>query len=263
MREAIQSYGVSSRSFLDLGGVASSGLLDYLDLLQRDDGGQSDAEILLPDGVAESQGRPLLFIIHESRLGQAPDEQEQQLNTLRRKLACRGDRAYLARIRPGELAVVPVSLDDRTPAWRLYKRDTPEALTFFTRLFEEDNDGFRLPHPPLSLRVHLVVESAICAAWELMTKCGRAGFDLQTTSEDTVTHELYERLYDEVFDKGVVNGFDREVFASMRREPKVRNFNGSHPDKMPDLLVEFIDRPVGAMNSQHGLFIGSSLFSVE
>lgn len=123
------------------------------------------------------------------------------------------------------------------------------------RMFEEANEGIRLPHPLLSLRVHLVVESAICAAWELMTNRGRAGFDLQTANEDTVTHELYERLYDEVFDKGVVNGFDREVFASMRREPKVRNFNGSHPDKMPDLLVEFIDRPTGAMNSQHGLFI--------
>jgi len=122
-------------------------------------------------------------------------------------------------------------------------------------MFEESNEGIQLPHPPLSLRVHLVVESAICAAWELMMNRGRTGFDLQTANEDTVTHELYERLYDEVFDKGVVDGFDREVFASMRREPKVRNFNGRNPDKMPDLLVEFIDRPAGVMNSQHGLFI--------
>ena len=122
-------------------------------------------------------------------------------------------------------------------------------------MFEESNEGIRLPHPPLSLRSHLVVEAAICAAWELMAKRGRTGFDLQTANEDTVTHELYERLYDEVFDKGVVDGFDREVFASVRREPKVRNFNGSNPDKMPDLLVDFIDRPAGVMNSQHGLFI--------
>src|ERR1035437_7715268 len=109
LREAIQSYGVSSRSFLDLGGAPSSGLLDYLDLLQKADGGQNDADSFLPDGVAESQGRPLLFVVNESRLAQTPKEQEQQLDALRRKLACRGDRAYLARIRPGELAVVPVS----------------------------------------------------------------------------------------------------------------------------------------------------------
>src|SRR6266516_2434854 len=123
------------------------------------------------------------------------------------------------------------------------------------RMFEESKEGIRLPHPALSLRSHLIVEAAICAAWELMTNQGRTGFDLRTTDEDTVTHELYERLYDEVFDKGVVDGFDREVFASVRREPKVRNFNGSNLDKMPDLLVEFIDRPAGVMNSQHGLFI--------
>lgn len=122
-------------------------------------------------------------------------------------------------------------------------------------MFDDTADGIRLPHPPLSLRSHLIVETAICAAWELMLTQGRAGFDLRAANEDTVTHELYERLYDEVFDKGVVDGFDREVFASVRREPKVRNFNGNNPDKMPDLLVEFIDRPAGAMNSQHGLFI--------
>lgn len=122
-------------------------------------------------------------------------------------------------------------------------------------MFEENNEGIRLPHPSLSLRSHLVVETAICAAWKLMTNYGRAGFHLQTADEDTVTHELYERLYDEVFDKGVVEGFDREIFATVRREPKVRNFNGNNPDKMPDLLVDFIDRPTGVMNSQHGLFI--------
>ena len=122
-------------------------------------------------------------------------------------------------------------------------------------MFEESNGGVQLPHPPLSLRVHLVVESAICAAWELMTHHGRPDFNLQSANEDTVTLELYERLYDEVFNKGIVDGFDREVFASIHREPKIRNFNRLHPDKMPDIFLDFIDRPAGVMNSQHGLFI--------
>ncbi len=141
LKSAVQSYGVSSCSLRELGGAATSESLDYLDLLQADDGVQVEGDNLLPDGVAESQGRPLLFIINESRLAQAPAEQEQQLKTLRQKLACRGDRAYLARIRPGELAVVPVSLDDRTPAWKLYTPGTPEALTFFTRLAHGQYDG--------------------------------------------------------------------------------------------------------------------------
>lgn len=141
LREAIQSYGVSGRSFLDLGGAPSFELLDYLDLFQKADGGRFCADDLLPDGVAESQGRPLLFIVNESRLAQTPREQKQQLDILRRKLACRGDRAYLACIRPGELAVVPVSLADRTPDWKRYTPGTPEALTFFSRLAHGQFDG--------------------------------------------------------------------------------------------------------------------------
>lgn len=141
LRGEVQSYGVPNRSFLDLGGSASSGLLDYLDLLPRDDNSPAPTGSLLPDAVAESQGRPLLFIVNESRLALTPSEQEMQLKTLRRKLACRGDRAYLARIRPGELAVVPVSLDDRTLDWKLYTRGTPEALTFFSRLAQGQYDG--------------------------------------------------------------------------------------------------------------------------
>ncbi len=134
LKEAIQSYGVPSSSFLELDGTPSPDLLDYLDLLHRAGGGQAESDGLLPDGVVESQGRPLLFIVNESRLAQTPSEQQHQLGDLRRRLACRGDRAYLARIRPGELAVVPVSLDERTPKWELYTPGTPEALTFFSRL---------------------------------------------------------------------------------------------------------------------------------
>lgn len=141
LKSAVQSYGVSSRSFRELGGTATSESLDYLDLLQSDDDDPVEEDDLLPDGVAESQGRPLLFIVNESRLAQAPAEQERQLNTLRRKLACRGDRAYLARIRPGELKVVPVSLEERTPEWKLYTPGTPEALTFFSRLAHGQYDG--------------------------------------------------------------------------------------------------------------------------
>jgi hypothetical protein len=43
LRAEVQSHGVSSRSFLDLGGAASSGLLDYLDLLKRDDDARPQA----------------------------------------------------------------------------------------------------------------------------------------------------------------------------------------------------------------------------
>ena len=121
-------------------------------------------------------------------------------------------------------------------------------------LFEETGDGIRLPHPPISLRSLLVIESALCHAWRLIREKPRSSFNLATADEDNITLELHERLYDEVFDKSVIDGFDRNVFASVGREPKIRNFNRTHPDKMPDLLFQFADRPAGVLYSQHGVF---------
>lgn len=122
-------------------------------------------------------------------------------------------------------------------------------------MFEDNNEEISLPHPRLPIHVHLIIEAAICATWELIIRHGRKHFDLSLAHEDEVTLELQERLYDEIFNKGIVEGFDREIFTSVHREPKIRNYNRLHPDKMPDLFVDFVDRPAGVMNSQHGLFI--------
>jgi hypothetical protein len=118
-------------------------------------------------------------------------------------------------------------------------------------------DAIQLPHPKLSLRFHLIIESAVRTAWALIktTSSPRPGFNLSTAGEDDITLELHERLCDHIFDRGIVPGFDREVFAGIEREPKIRNYNYEHPDKMPDLLVRFMDLPEGGMRSQHGLFI--------
>ena len=97
-------------------------------------------------------------------------------------------------------------------------------------LFEEAAEGIRLPHLPISLRSLLVVELALCEAWRLMRDEPRGNFKLSEGEEDDITLELHERLYDEVFSKGLIPGFNTEVFASVSREPKIRNFNRIHPD---------------------------------
>ena len=73
--------------------------------------------------------------------------------------------------------------------------------------------------------------------------------------ENRITHELQEVLCNEVFAKGRVDGFGRESFDVPIRDPKVRNFDRKHPDKMPDLLVRLVDRPDVALLLQDGLFI--------
>ena len=134
LKTELPNYGINSRGpeVRWFGDDATPEALDYLDLIEPS-GPQKPGEVM-PDGVAENQGRPLLFFVNASRLAQSSDEQKEQLKNLRRTLGCRGDRAYLAVVRPGTLEVTPVSLADRTPDWKIYKRDSNQALTFFSRL---------------------------------------------------------------------------------------------------------------------------------
>ena len=121
--------------------------------------------------------------------------------------------------------------------------------------YEERVAGAKLPHPPISLPVFLVVEEALCVAWDYLRTHPRSGFNLLSEVEDVVTQELYERLYDEVFNKGVVDGFDRQLFTVVTRESKVRNYDGAKLDKMPDLLIGLSDRMNVFKLSQDWLFI--------
>jgi len=136
LKNELQTYGISHRSIRLFGGAAQPEVLDYLDLVEP----RGPLATSL-DGVAESQGRPLLFFVNESRLAQAAPEKEEQLQQMRRSLACRGDRTYLARVRLGELLVSPVSLADRKAHWELYKAGSGQALTFFSRLALGYYDG--------------------------------------------------------------------------------------------------------------------------
>lgn len=121
--------------------------------------------------------------------------------------------------------------------------------------FYDEPEPSMLPHPEICLPVLLIVESAVCAAWDLVRTHPREGFNLLTAEEDSITLELYEALFDRVFKNGIVEGFDAKVFSTVEREPKVRNHDYGHPDKMPDLLVRLVGRPDGIRNSQDGLFI--------
>jgi len=134
LKAELPHYGIDSRGagVRWFGDQATPDALDYLDLVESS--GPRETGEVMPDGVAENQGRPLVFFVNASRLAQTPCDREAQLKKLRRILGCRGDRAYLAVVRPGALDVMPVSLADRTPDWQTYERGTHRALTFFSRL---------------------------------------------------------------------------------------------------------------------------------
>jgi hypothetical protein len=83
----------------------------------------------------------------------------------------------------------------------------------------------------------------------------RKGFDLNKAHEDPITEELRVRLLDEVFKYGLVEGFDRQLFRSISREPKYCDYKNDCIDKMPDLVIELVDRKNVSLPSQDGLFI--------
>jgi len=127
--DMLRDYGVPPSSVKSFSGQPTPELIEYLDLVRP-----SASVELLPDGVAESQGKPLLYYVNASKLTACANE-EQALDCLRRRtLGCRGQRAYLAVVETGRLRVVPVSLDKETPEWKEYNPEKGEAITFFSRL---------------------------------------------------------------------------------------------------------------------------------
>jgi hypothetical protein len=112
-----------------------------------------------------------------------------------------------------------------------------------------------LPHPPIPLAIFLIVEAAVSVAWERLKSQGSSRIDLKTATEDQITHELYEILFDEVYEQGLVDGFDDVRFTVVTREAKVRNFDGTHLDKMPDLLIGLADREDILKKSQDWIFV--------
>lgn len=151
---------------------ASHTQIDYLDLIEPQ--GPSADRLVRPDGVVENQSRPLLFFVNEGKLAEPPDEQQRQIQDLRRALACRGDRAYLAIIRPGTLNVIPVSLKDQTTNWKPFpvNADSPDAITFFSRLamgtFEEMPTGSEVDY--LFKEIFTLVDKAATSLHRLNVK---------------------------------------------------------------------------------------------
>jgi len=80
--------------------------LSYLDLLRARKAAKSKGRIL-PDAVAEFQGRPLLYLLDGSTNVAARG----QLRDLQLLLANRGEHAWVAIVQPGQMTVYPINLD--------------------------------------------------------------------------------------------------------------------------------------------------------
>ena len=80
LRGELQNYGMNSSNIRLFSEPLSPELLDYLDLFETKK--PDDQKGVLPDGVAESQGHPLLFFVNESQLSLSPEEKEEVLKEI-------------------------------------------------------------------------------------------------------------------------------------------------------------------------------------
>lgn len=127
-----QAAAFGCPSLVHLGVEPTAAHIDYLDLHR-----QRASAVLLPDAVAEYQGRPVIYLLDavgEKALFTADAEAIRDLQQL---LANRSEQACLGVVRPGSLDVYPINLDreklERTPP-RIVVVHSPEAPTFFQSL---------------------------------------------------------------------------------------------------------------------------------
>ena len=91
---------------IPLNGAATASHLEYLDLLSK----QTDANVL-PDAVAEFQGRPLIYLIDGFDEEGKPQLLSSQIQDLQMLLANRSEHACLGISRPGSLDIYPINID--------------------------------------------------------------------------------------------------------------------------------------------------------
>ncbi len=127
--EELKSYGVAEGNIRLFTGGADPDLQDYLDLISAR---HSAADS--PDGVAEAQGRPILYFVDETRLMATSQPLGELIDGVRSRLACRGETAYLARVEPGRIQVAPVAFKNVEVHWTPYTPSTVEGRTLFSRL---------------------------------------------------------------------------------------------------------------------------------
>ncbi len=130
LNEQASAFGCPD--LIHLAGEPTADNLEYLDLLSD----RSESP-LLPDAVAEFQGRPVMYLVDGgARLGRNEPAAD-AIRHLQQLLANRSEQSCLAVIRPGSLDVYPINLDRETLMKfqpRIIRANASDAPTFFQAL---------------------------------------------------------------------------------------------------------------------------------
>ena len=142
----LRKFGISDAVTRPFASDSAHELVEYLDLLPSE---VREGFPLPLDGAVEHDQRAVLYYLAEDRLSVAPNDRESQLLRLNRSLASRGERAYLAIVKPGRLAVAPVRLGDVSPSWLEFDANSHEAINFYSNLVHGKIPGQESDDPDL------------------------------------------------------------------------------------------------------------------
>lgn len=130
----LKAYGVPASRICSLHGEVTADSLAYLDLFKLPVSTDRSNEAIRPDAAVSSDSGSVLYVVDESRLFTETSFNNSRLNNLREKLASRGSHGYLARLRPGELVIMPITLSQKKVETIQIKADSSDASGFFTAL---------------------------------------------------------------------------------------------------------------------------------
>ena len=130
----LEAYGVPTSRICSLLGEVTADSLNYLDLYKLPISADENKGAIRPDAVVASDSGTVLYVVDERRLFKGNNLDKARFNNLHEKLASRGSNGYLARLRPGELVVIPITLNQKKVETIQIKADSTDASGFFTAL---------------------------------------------------------------------------------------------------------------------------------
>lgn len=165
--DQLADFGARAADCIELQSQHDPRLLRYVDLIRH--GGTP-----LVDAVVEEQTQPLLYVINAARLAGTP-EHANEISELRRRLAMRGEPAWLGVLRPGRLDIYATDLDptgDSQPT--SFAADKSESVGVLPRLAQGED---------LALPSRLMLRDVLLG---LMTDAGQELKDLGLTTDESI-----------------------------------------------------------------------------
>lgn len=130
--DQLADFGARAADCIELQSQHDPRLLRYVDLIRH--GGTP-----LVDAVVEEQTQPLLYVINAARLAGTP-EHANEISELRRRLAMRGEPAWLGVLRPGRLDIYATDLKPTDDSQAVsFGSDEAESVGILPRLAQGEN----------------------------------------------------------------------------------------------------------------------------